>query len=341
MFLGTTGKGTVLNKNLLNRLRPLASQQEENFFTESLAHFLCHLIEHEPDLASDLLSLLSGTKFAADEVRQLVPQIQTQVSGEEGTPDIEISTAQHLIYIEVKVDAGLGEKQLERYQKQLKKRSQGRTIQLATLSIYPLKIAEEIKGCVVERFWHQIATWIEDRLARVIDDPLNKYLAMQLLEFLRGRGIQVQKVNESIEDGLRAYHNLTAMIEEIACTVDRKASKVFGEIRFSFIVSVDDAKCFFGVNNNEPGIIWFEACDPRQQFGLLREKGFVLLKSDEKQWHGKDDRKDSVNVWRVPLGLKGCGFYELDRVEQVEMLRRFVDESIAAVREVMRGITSK
>src|SRR2546421_12137719 len=77
--------------NLLVALRRWVSKQDENFATESLAHLLKHLAEHEEKIAAALLTRLTAGRvsFSGDEARKA--QIMTQPTTDRGRPDIEIS----------------------------------------------------------------------------------------------------------------------------------------------------------------------------------------------------------------------------------------------------------
>ena len=109
--------------NLLLRLHRWASCQSENFTTEAFVHLLLHLIEFEPEIAVFILRKLTKQKLIVDTQTIKRVSINTQVTTEQGKPDIEIKTSDFLIYIEVKVDSCFGNKQISRYREELNKSS--------------------------------------------------------------------------------------------------------------------------------------------------------------------------------------------------------------------------
>jgi hypothetical protein len=105
--------------NLFLRLHTWASGQDENFTSESFAYVLQHLVEHDPAAGVRILHRLTAGRLGLPPQDAAFVTITTQVSVAEGRPDIEIGTPDHLVYVEVKVEAELGERQLERYRSAL------------------------------------------------------------------------------------------------------------------------------------------------------------------------------------------------------------------------------
>ncbi len=73
--------------NLLGRLHRLASSQDENFLTESLAYLLHRLIAVEPAAALSILNKITNGKLS-DLQDTRYAEVFTQVSTDSGRPDL-------------------------------------------------------------------------------------------------------------------------------------------------------------------------------------------------------------------------------------------------------------
>jgi hypothetical protein len=105
---------TLMKNNLLTALHRWASRQDENFITDAFAHLLRHLLADDAAVGRKLLQFLTDEKFSVGSNNGSI-QVKTQVTLAQGRPDIEISSECQLVYVEAKVESGLGDRQLERY----------------------------------------------------------------------------------------------------------------------------------------------------------------------------------------------------------------------------------
>lgn len=333
------------NNNLLKRLCPLASQQEENFFTESLAHFLCYLIDHEPAMASELLFELTGVKFSSDEIRTNRPRVRTQVLSEKGRPDIEIETDASLILIEVKIGAKLGKKQLERYQEALAQRAKGKLSILATLSLDPLEVSETIREKVIERSWYEIASWVNLRIEAGLSSQLTKYLSDQFCGLLRERGMLVQKVDDSLKSGMNAYKNLSKMIRQVAKERWKTTKLRYGLSWLCYECVEDGIVYSLVVEHETPSIILLDG-KATGNHSLVRDSSELKkVRLAKEKWHAEsvNEKKkrmenkvdEPVVIFRAEFSLNVGGFFEKGCAEQIRELSRFVEKSRCAIREAV------
>ncbi len=204
---------TAPSPSLLLRLHKLAVGNDENFLTETLAFLLDHLLVQEPPLCLELFNLLTGNLWRLGEEDLPIFEVKTQVGTVEGYPDIQIQGIGHLGFIEGKVEAPLGNRQLERYRKVLKKSGMPNTV-LSLLTRYPVEFGEnEEKPDVVVR-WHEVAQWIEEGIAKPCKD-ITRYLFRQFLGLLRGRGMTMDTVGWEMPEGVRSLRSLMEMLFEV------------------------------------------------------------------------------------------------------------------------------
>ena len=192
--------------NLLTSLHNWAHRQDENFITEAFCHLCRHLLEHAPEAGGEMLHRLTGgfIQLSCDDAGQA--SIITQVTTDQGRPDIVIQTPDHLVYVEVKCGSGLGHQQLERYRNALDSQAEYRKDQkyLVLLSRYVVMIVDNGEEPDYACRWFEIADWLEKLCVR---DEVSKYLVRQFLDFLSERNISVQKVGWNLVDGTKALRN--------------------------------------------------------------------------------------------------------------------------------------
>ena len=204
-----------MTNNLLSHLHRYASRQDENFVTEAFAHLLRHLLENEPSVAVRILSNLTGGILVAIPEQAPSITVTTQVSTEQGRPDIEISTLDSIVYVEAKVESELGERQLERYLEELEKRSVFATKGLVLLSRYPIELADSIASVVVARRWYQVADWLFGEMQRdSLASEVSRFLVDQFTDFLTQRGVTMEPVGWQLIEGMKAFRGLLGLVQE-------------------------------------------------------------------------------------------------------------------------------
>lgn len=185
------------NNNLLINLSKWAKRHKENFTTEAFAHLLRYLKKDEPTIAYNLLKKMTSgeVNLAESDIQHLTFNMQKTRSGVK--PDIEIVSPDHLIFIEVKVAAELGDNQLNSYQQALAK-SGVPNRKLILLSRIPSTKPDSRQADIAIR-WYQMAQWLEDELenGNTINET-SKYVIKQFIEFLHGDNLAIKPIKENI-----------------------------------------------------------------------------------------------------------------------------------------------
>jgi hypothetical protein len=184
----------VGTSNLLLRLQKWAARQEENFTTEAFAHLLEHLLTCEPRAGVHVLKCLTGDviDLAPDEAAKV--EVNLQATTAEGRPDICIRSPGRLVYVEVKVDLGPGDLQIDRYLSLLRGRDPDKSgVILLTRHLVVFGPGEARPRKAFR--WHHVAEWLEDGLGQgMVAGEVSAYLTEQFLGYLRGKNMTVEQV---------------------------------------------------------------------------------------------------------------------------------------------------
>lgn len=148
-----------MGENLFSVLSKYDSASEENYLTEAFVFLVNHLLDRDPPVGIQLLTDLcvDNDEFIFDPTEPIA--IVTQRSTGVGRPDIEISTRDKLIYIEVKHDSGLGHTQLERYKKALGQSGVDIT-KLVLLTRFSLDLTHEQAELCKHVKWFEVYNWL-------------------------------------------------------------------------------------------------------------------------------------------------------------------------------------
>ncbi len=211
-------------ESLFSVLESLAVRQEENFFTEAFAYLLRFLCSREPATVVRLLSRLTDNHLDVPvEVAGKI-EIETQVSVKGGRPDMRIVVCAHIVYLEVKVESSLGEKQLNPYRDALNDGGYDKkTLVLLTKYAPRFKDGDEMPDASVR--WYRVADWLELEVCKCAD-PVAKFLICQFVDFLRAKRVTMNKVDNGILHGVGPIVALMDMLQEaVAKAVTRKKLK--------------------------------------------------------------------------------------------------------------------
>ena len=314
--------------NLLVNLRKWVSRQDDNFTTESLAHLLRHLCENESEVAARLLTKMTNCSIAFTPDTTKVATIKTQVTTEEGRPDIEISFPGSLVYVEAKVESGLGPDQLERYRRELDRaREQGKATQtaLVLLTRYPPPDTGVKPDAAIR--WHDIAEWLSlERCQNTINDPVSAYLVDSFLGYLKERGMIMEPVRRDLIGGAQSLWNLILMLKEAAtaCGQSVKESGEFERIGFT----LGDRRFFVGVQYDSANVIIFHTMKVRIDPKAATKIGFGDVR---KRYYSPDKR-----AWwhTLDLAAKDGDFFTHPLVGQKECLEQFLKCCLDAVKRL-------
>jgi hypothetical protein len=315
--------------NLLLNLHKLAPRQDENFHTEVLAHLLRHLLQYEPEAAANALRAITGNRVDLKPQNVAQVKISTQVTTSKGRPDIAIKTSTHLIYVEVKVESGLGDLQLERYRAALKE-SGFEFTHLALLTRYPFIPTNggEEPDTIIR--WHQIADWLTSELERkTIHQASSIFLIEQFLGFLEERGMTLEQVSkelmgEQFIQGIQSLRNLLTMVEETlisarVVTYSFEAEWDYMGYYFTPFPNRPD-KYWIGINYDEPHILTVNTEDEiDEEIYNKLGKGYI----DERYW-----------VYELDLSSKEVDFFVLTKLKQLECIETFLRDSLNVIKDI-------
>jgi uncharacterized protein YkvS len=318
--------------NLLLRLHKWARRQDENFHTEVLVHLLRHLLQHEPIAATRFLKEITGERLDLSPEDAISVSVATQVKTSKGyKPDIEIRTLAHLIYIEVKVESELRNRQLEDYRKALNESGLDKTT-LILLTRYSF-ISKEKQGYpdILIR-WHQITEWLKYELDQnMIQQSSSIYVVEQFIEFLRGRGTIMEKVNEELIVGVRSLRNFMDILHE-AITSTKVVYPSLSSTKIVF--DSDDYGYYMGYN--------FKFKSKPYWMGIYDIDPHILIVSTEDEI----DEKIYEGIGIGYIGDDGCWiherdlssnerqFFKLSLSDQLKDIETFLSESLNAVSKI-------
>ena len=314
------------DNNLLIRLRRWVRRQDENFTTEAFAHVLQRLIDHEPQTAARLLKQLTGNvlNLRPEEIQDV--RLRTQVTTAAGRPDVEIRTKKCLVFLEAKVESGLGHRQLERYRDDLLKSGIPITA-LVLLTRYPVALeglGERPDRCVR---WHELADWLAAELAgKSLGDAASRHVVEQFIAFLSARGMTMEQVGTEMITGLHAMYNFIAMLAEAATAATQHSVRPGRSVEWNGFF-LGGTKNWVGFRYDEPQCLFLDI----YLDSLDQDKVKSLGRGEAQQepsgaWLWKD--------W-IYLDSDEVQFFSRSRASQLQFLEQFIQESLAVSRELV------
>ncbi len=307
----------MVKANLLVRLNNWAQNQHENFVTEAFAYLLQHLLAEDAAAGVHLLRRLTGGMLNLPVEEAHLVSISTQTEVEQIRPDIEITAPGWLVYVEVKVEAPLGDNQLGRYRATLGRAGVAHT-GLVFLSRYNEKPPDGQEPDHAVR-WFQVATWLdEDLREQRIEEPTSVFLAQQFLGFLWRRGMALGHVDSSLADGARSLVSLTTMLQYV---LQQSAIPTKNNMRWPEWLGfeVGTQASYLGVYVEEPSLLLFRTWGAQidRISAAALGKGRLWRQSGRLRWEHSLD-----------LGRNEVRFYDLSTEVQLETIRIFVAESM-------------
>ncbi len=245
--------------NLLIFLHRLAHRQDENFITEAFAHLLRQLLAIEPAFGTEYISRLINGTVPIPPISAPSIQIRTQVTGPLGRPDMAISCGDLRIFVEVKVDSGLGDQQLDRYLQDVDDLQSGGTAKLVLLSRYATAIDPVLRDRVITKRWYEISEWLEQSLApNQLQNPTCRFLVGQFRGFLDYRGMTIERIGPELVAGITAIRHFSAMLERWMTERQRTVKATFGRDWFGCYTPRDGQHYFVGIYHDRPNVLVFE-----------------------------------------------------------------------------------
>ena len=297
------------SNNLLYELHRFAHRQNENFITESFVHLLVHLIESEPTIGITLLNKLSSNKLRWYKKESKRISILSQIKTDEGIPDIEVQSIDKLMYIEVKVESDFSHNQIKRYKNVLIKSDCDKT-HLTVLTRYPY--TESSKSAMPDSAfrWHHIVDWL-DKLVEDIDNDVSHFIINQFVNFLKMKGIAMEKISWELINGLKSFNNLMVMLREAIAANKLQKRRGSGKTWDGFYL--DDY--WVGIDYKSPNTIGIYTKRPIKKTQNKQTKlGFI---GEDKCWGNELD-----------MEAEKVHFFALSKESQVQCLEKFIKESV-------------
>lgn len=298
--------------DLLTRLNQWAYRQDENFMTEAFVYLLQYLQKHEPKVAARLLSQITNNhlKVKTEECNDIT--ISTQVSTDQGRPDIEIKTSKSLVYIEVKSESGLGVMQMKRYRTALEKSGYDDTY-LCLLTKY--SIVKGSDGDHPDFFlrWSNIYEFLSNI---VVTNDVSRYVLNQFMQFLESKGIVMEHVSWQLVEGVKSLHNLLNMLGK-AIESNKIASKPLSGGKEYIGYYTDEKRNWIGIYYSQPALLIFEVTS-NKPLDANSLKTLGLTEADL-------DMPNRISI-KFDLSNEENHFFARDRTSQLKFLETQVAE---------------
>lgn len=293
--------------NIFSALAKYNSATYENYLTESFVFVINTLLQQERSIGIEVLNQLCGidseSSFNVDED----VSISTQEVTEQGTPDIKASSANKLIYIEVKHDSAVDPEQLKRYKKDLESSSVALK-QLILLTKFPVDFNEH-QGIPDKHIrWFEVYNWLTNVMART-KDPISVYLIDSFKSFLEVKQMSIQKVNWEYINGVPALNNLINMIE---VAIEGASLHIHGKSAGYYFRGflLENKEFWCGIFYSEPLLVRFEIEDKKKFDINILEPTYTIWEDNTRYW--------------FQLQLEDILFFSLDKDKQLEEITKFV-----------------
>jgi len=285
----------VKRHGVFSALAKYNSARHENYLTESLVFVLKAMLVTDPDASVRFLNKLCFGEGDAGFTSSSDISISTQVSTDEGKPDITVSAPTVSVFVEVKHDSPLGYRQMERYRKALLDRT-ATTKRLVLLTRFAIDFGEAGDRPDMHIRWSQIDDWLRDAK---VTHPVTIYLVAALREFLKEKNMSIDKTTSEYVEGTTSLFRFMDMLR---AAIESEGLKIYqnsaGWTHRGYYI--EDNRKFCGILYADP-----------------RELLFQL---------------DNDNVRQLTLEDSPGGFFAVERDAQVEILRRFVRDGLAAAK---------
>lgn len=320
----------LAEQSLFSSLHIWARHQDENFCTEGLICLLRLMLKDAPTQALEIISWLTTGLIGSDTPANSI-RISGQVTSDEGRPDIEITSPSKTAWIEVKVDSKVGPNQLERYRRDLYKKTG--EVRLVLLSRSTEVLARENQPDISRR-WLDLSTILSVALRSMQSPTKASVLLEDYLEFLGTRQMKLNRISETAAHSISEVATILSQLE-LACST--------AGIKFRFAAT----KTWLGFSLGSStcsGWIGFNITDPQWLFFTTDgspDEGRIVLELTQKcslpggHLEGKH--------WTNSIDLVNCTDYlHASAADQVEYLRRhLIEESLTAFQAMLSPLPNE
>ncbi|MEO0080818.1 MAG: hypothetical protein ABIL25_00800 [candidate division WOR-3 bacterium] len=301
--------------NVLTCLHRWAWRQDENLVSDDFAFVLRHLLRYEHDSARRVIRALTDGVVSLDDAQVPWMGVTTQVSKEEGTPDIAIRCPDALVLVEVKVSWIVDKDQLRRYRELLDR--SGSATKLLTLLT---------KSGDKESLHHKPDAWLAwADPAAVLEQlslrkPSSDFLMKQFLGSLRE-----ERVGWELRQGVNALWYLHTMLGEAARELNADPEPTVGQQHAGWWLH--NKQFWLGVYWDKPSTLVFETTD---RVKLDEQTTRTLGRGDVREI-GRGARRRIR--WTISADLEGEDTHFLSRSKERQLLfvKSFLCESLSAV----------
>ncbi len=320
----------LAEQSLFSSLHIWARYQDENYCTEGLIYLLRLMLKEAPTQALQIIGWLTDGLIGSDISASSIC-ISGQVTSDEGRPDIEITAISKTAWIEVKVDSKVGPNQLERYRRDLYKKTG--EVRLVLLSRSTETLASENQPDRSRR-WLDLSTILTVALRSMQDPTKVSILLEDYLEFLGTRQMKLNRISETAAHSISEVATILSQLELACSTAGIKCRYTPTKTWLGF--SLGSSTCMGGIG--------FNITDPQWLFFTTDgspDGARLVLEMTEKcplpggHLEGKH--------WTNSIDLINCTDYlHASAADQVEYLRRhLIEDSIAAFQAMLAPLPEK
>lgn len=303
-----------------------AYRQGENYTTESLVWLLNYLLESENPVARRLIAAICFGESQENALRSSPIHVTTQDVTEQGRPDIRVESKDFLSFIEVKTDSELGNGQIERYLKEVKKQANGRRASVCLLTTWPVEPSEGELQPDHHIRWHRVADWL-DKNQPSLTRETSRFLVSEFLRFMKEQGMTIEHVGCEYSSGVIAMSRLLDMLSIAIEHAKVKASTLSAARNWIGCCLGENKDWWIGFTFDTPNRLRVSRWGPKvgkQKFDqLCQEGGSPLVK---REWN--KGRPKFV----LQLDDEHIRFFALTKESQLELLTRFVAEAYKEAR---------
>ena len=313
--------------SLFVSLHKWARQQDENYCTEGLIYLLRLMLRETPAQALGVIGWLTDGLIGAGILPQTI-SISSQVTGEDGRPDIEIIAESKTAIIEVKVDSKVEATQLKRYRTRLEGKIGERRLILLSRGNDKLH-PDNLPDCI--RRWLDLSLRLRGTLEALPERPSKMSVILEdYLTFLGTKQMSLEVVSvlasRSVSDVASILTQLKLAIEQFGGDAKRGWSEKDAALGYNIKIGGETVG-WVGFNLYYPQWLFYST------EGAKDESKIDLTLADT---HGLPTASVEGKHWTNSIDLVDCREYlNASAANQVEFLRRHIEASLFAFRAMI------
>ncbi|MBM4305126.1 MAG: hypothetical protein FJ123_00165 [Deltaproteobacteria bacterium] len=279
----------------------------EDFLTNSFVYLIKYFLENQREYAISFINFLcfENTEHIFRDNESIFLEAQKGLEG--NAPDITINSDDKIILLEIKHEAGLGPKQIEKYRKSLKNENK-QIKRISLITKYAISGEEFVDAGKPDHYlrWYQIHEFLCKKESK---DIVGKYLIGEFLKYLEENQMTIQKVTWEYSNGVRAFNNLIEMMGRAIEELHIKIYTRVGAWEWKGYY-LESKNLFVGIDFNEPEWVYFE---------------LVNIKNFKPQAQNFDyEISEYSEGTTINLSLEDTHFFALKQEEQLRILKEFI-----------------